>query len=299
MNKMPARPFLKWAGGKTQLLAEIISLIPADYQKDKFTYIEPFVGSGAVLFYLLNHFPTLERAVVFDLNPKLTETYKVLMKYPGELISILQVMQEEYHALEGNELRKKEYYYQKRDLFNFLNNQTVLQAALFIFLNRTCYNGLFRVNKKDQFNVPAGSYKKPVICDRENLMAVSLLLQKVEIACADFEKSIEYVSANTLVYLDPPYRPLSPTSNFNSYSANGFDDVEQKRLANFCRRLDKEAYPWILSNSDSGGSNDSQHFFEELYHGFRIYRVEARRNINSNPQKRGMLNELLITNIQK
>jgi DNA adenine methylase len=155
---------------------------------------------------------------------------------------------------------------------------------------------LYRVNSKNEFNVPIGSYKKPMICDEENLLTVSEVLQNVTILCGDFEKTLEYSENNTLFYLDPPYKPISDTSSFNSYTNKDFDDVEQIRLAKFCEKIDSLGYKWILSNSDVKGKNPNDNFFDELYGKFIIKRVLAKRNINANPNKRGELTELLITN---
>lgn len=181
-------------------------------------------------------------------------------------------------------------------MFNARNAAKVTQAALFIFLNKTCYNGLYRVNRKNEFNVPIGSYKKPVICDSENLRAVSQLLQKVIILNGDFEQTLDYASGKTLFYCDPPYRPLSKTSSFNSYAQDVFDDSEQERLARFCKRIDESGYYWILSNSDPKNINSDDDFFESLYGDFNIKRVSAKRFINSKGSRRGAINELLITN---
>lgn len=294
-----AKPFLKWAGGKTQLISEIERNLPANKMREELTFIEPFVGSGAVLFWMLNNFPNIKKAVINDINEDLINTYSIIASKSRELISILQILQDEYHSLEGNEENKKIYYYQKRDLYNTRNEEKTAQAALFIFLNRTCFNGLYRVNRKNEYNVPMGGYKKPTICDRENILAVSEVLQKVEILCGDFEQTIEYASKNTLFYLDPPYKPLSETSSFNSYTKDEFNDVEQIRLRNFCHKLDNLNHNWILSNSDVRGKNENDNFFDDLYSDFNIQRVEARRSINANPEKRGVLKELLITNNNK
>src|SRR5690606_15893846 len=216
MKRKTAKPFLKWAGGKTQLINDIKKALPTDITKTNFTYIEPFVGSGAVLFWTLNNFPELKKAVINDINEDLINTYKTVASRPNELISILEILQNEFHALEGNEDDKKLYYYQKRELYNSRKEGQVGQAGLFIFLNRTCFNGLYRVNRKNEYNVPMGGYKRPTICDRENILAVSEALQKVEILCGDFEQTLEYADKNSLFYFDPPYKPLSETSSFNS-----------------------------------------------------------------------------------
>lgn len=296
MTEKKAKPFLKWAGGKTQLISDIEKSIPKSVIDSKFTYIEPFVGSGAVLFWILNSFPKLEKAIINDINEDLINTYRTITSRPTELISILEILQNEFHSLEGNEENKKLYYYQKRELYNKRKEEQSGQAALFIFLNRTCFNGLYRVNRKNEYNVPMGGYKKPTICDKENIFAVSEALQKVEILCGDFEKTLNHTEKNTLFYFDPPYKPLSETSNFNSYAKDEFNDNEQVRLKNFCSQLDRLNHSWILSNSDVKNKNANDSFFDDLYSDYTIQRIDARRNINANPNKRGTLKELLITN---
>lgn len=291
-----AKPFLKWAGGKTQLISDIEKALPTRVTQTSFTYIEPFVGSGAVLFWMLNNFPNLEKAVINDINEDLINTYKIIASKPKELISILTTLQNEYHALESDNEGKKEYYYAKRALYNARKENRSVQAALFIFLNRTCFNGLYRVNRKNAFNVPMGSYKRPTICDKENILAVNQALQKVEILCGDYENTLSYADNNSLFYFDPPYKPLSETSSFNSYAKDEFNDQEQIRLRDFCHKLDILNHTWILSNSDVKGKNKNDNFFDDLYSDFSISRVNAKRSINANPEKRGTLTELLITN---
>lgn len=295
-NVKIAKPFLKWAGGKTQLINEIERTLPTEITKHKFTYIEPFVGSGAILFWMLNNFPKLEKAVINDINEDLINTYKTIASKPKELISILEILQNEFHNLEGSEENKKIYYYKKRELYNIRKEGQSGQAALFIFLNRTCFNGLYRVNSKNLYNVPMGGYKKPTICDKENIFAVSNVLQKVEILCGDYEETLHHSNKNSLFYFDPPYKPLSETSSFNSYAKDEFNDSEQVRLKDFCSKLDALNHTWILSNSDVKGKDTNDNFFDDLYSDFNIQRVDARRSINANPEKRGKLTELLITN---
>ena len=296
MDNRLAKPFLKWAGGKTQLISEIEKSLPVELTKSKFTYIEPFVGSGAVLFWMLNNFPKLEKAVINDINADLINTYKIIATKPEELISILQILQNEFHALENKADEKADYYYCKRELYNKRKEEKSGQAALFIFLNRTCFNGLYRVNKSNGYNVPMGSYKKPTICDDQNILAVCNVLQKVEILCDDYEATLEKTTNNSFFYFDPPYKPLSNTSSFNSYSKDEFNDEEQIRLRNFCSKLENLGHKWMLSNSDVKGKDINDNFFDEIYSEFLISRVKARRSINANPDKRGELNELLITN---
>ncbi len=213
-----------------------------------------------------------------------------------DLIDILKKWEIEYHNIAEDEVAKKEYYYDKRSLFNTRTSNQTTHSAIFIFLNRTCFNGLYRVNRKNEFNVPIGSYKKPQICNEENLLAVSKVLQKVEILNGDYSETINYTAENTFFYFDPPYKPLSETSSFNSYAKDEFDDAEQVRLKEFCDLLDNQNHKWILSNSDVKGKDINNNFFDDLYVAFNIYRVNARRSINANPSKRGQLTELLITN---
>ncbi len=295
MNSRQPKPFLKWAGGKTQLLKSISSKFPYE-KEDTFIYIEPFVGSGAVLFWVLNNYPNLKKAVINDVNTDLINTYKAITESVEEVIQLLKGWEKEYHSLSEKEEEKKVYYYSKRKLFNSRVSNVFIQAALFIFLNKTCFNGLYRVNKKNLFNVPIGSYKKPLICDDENLSLVSQSLKKVLILDGDFEQTISCVENQTCFYLDPQYKPLSDTSSFNSYAKDIFDDKEQIRLKNFCDTLDSLNCQWILSNSDVKGNNHKDNFFDDLYEKFKIDRVLAKRSINANASKRGQLTELLIMN---
>lgn len=296
MENKIAKPFLKWAGGKTQMISDIKKALPKEITKSNFTYIEPFVGSGAVLFWMLDNFPNIQNSVINDINEDLINTYRIIASKPKELISILQILQYEFHSLETKAEEKKEYYYKKRELYNTRNEEKSGQAALFIFLNRTCFNGLYRVNKSNGYNVPMGSYKKPTICDDQNILAVSNVLQKVEILCGDYEATLNNTSTNSFFYFDPPYKPLSNTSSFNSYAKDEFNDEEQIRLRDFCSKLESEGHKWMLSNSDVKGKDTNDNFFDEIYSEFSISRVKARRTINANPEKRGELNELLITN---
>jgi len=296
MNNKRPKPFLKWAGGKTQLLDSIQTHFP--YSKEnEFVYIEPFVGSGAVLFWTLNNYPHIKRAVINDINADLINTYNIVKTNVKGLVAILKKWEVEYHKLAELQESKKTYYYSKRDLFNERCSDNVTQAALFIFLNRTCFNGLYRVNKSNKFNVPIGSYKTPMICDEDNLYLVSDALKDVHLLNGDFELTKQYADENTFFYLDPPYKPLSKTSSFNSYAKGSFDDDEQERLNKFCMRLSTEGHKFLLSNSDVKGQDvHDDDFFDKLYGNFRIERVSARRNINSNSSKRGYLTELLISN---
>jgi len=293
---MRAKPFLKWAGGKSQLIEQIKEQLPNSIKTNSFTYIEPFVGSGAVLFWMLDEFKNMRHAVINDINKDLTDSYLTIKHNVSDLINILKKWEIEYHNIAENQEAKKEYYYNKRSLFNTRKSDQITQSALFIFLNRTCFNGLYRVNRKNEFNVPIGSYKKPQICNEKNLLAVSKVLQKVEILNGDFSETLNYADDNTFFYFDPPYKPLSETSSFNSYAKDEFNDAEQIRLKEFCEILDNQNHQWILSNSDVKGKDINNNFFDDLYSSFNILRVNARRSINANPSKRGQLTELLIKN---
>lgn len=291
-----AKPFVKWVGGKTQLIGDIAHTLPPDFsRKEDVIYVEPFVGGGAVLFWILQQYPNIRKAVINDINPKLIATYHAVKKHPDKLISLLKILQDEYIPL-GEEDRKR-YYSDKRDVYNFSVLSEIETAAFFIFLNRTCFNGLYRVNSRGEFNVPHGRYSKPKICDEETIWADSLVLQKVEILCGDFAETAVYASPNTLFYFDPPYKPLSKTSSFNSYAKEEFDDREQIRLCNFCHQIVECKADFILSNSDVKGKDENGSFFDEIYKMYNIQRVLATRMVNANPEKRGKLSELMISNI--
>ena len=293
INKI--KPFLKWAGGKTQLLGEIAKRIPFN-KKQEFTYIEPFVGSGAVFFWIVNQFPNIKKVIINDVNTDLISLYQCVAKDTPAIIKLLRNWEREYHMLEGNGEKKSLYYYSKRALYNQKTMDPIIQSALFIFLNRTCYNGLYRVNKKNLFNVPIGSYKKPMICDEINLYKTSQLLKHVEIISIDFEDTLELATENSFFYMDPPYKPLNKTSNFNSYSRMVFGDDEQIRLKEFCDKLNLQGHKWLLSNSDPNQGDQNIDFFDNLYSNYKIERILAKRSINSKAKNRGLLNELLISN---
>jgi DNA adenine methylase len=292
---MKAKPFIKWVGGKTQLIESIEKALPENFAETKnLTYIEPFVGGGAILFWILQQFPNITKAIINDINPDLTTAYKTIKETPTELVKYLQKIQDEYLPLaEG---RRKEYYLNKRERFNTKSLDSVENTSLFIFLNRTCFNGLYRVNSKGLFNVPFGRYANPKICDKQTIFADSEILQKVEILTGDFEATIKYAANNSFFYFDPPYKPLSETSSFNSYAKEDFNDLEQIRLSNFCKKIDMLGHIFILSNSDVKGKNPNNDFFDDLYGQFTIKRVFATRMVNSNTEKRGKLTELLIIN---
>ena len=291
------RPFLKWAGGKTQLLPVIDSFLPASFRRERdVTYIEPFVGGGAMLFFMLQRYPNIRRAVINDINPRLINTYRVIRDKPYALVDALREIQSEYKALGDDYEAQKQYYLNVRAQFNAGSLPDVQEAAYMVFINRTCFNGLYRENSKGGFNVPFGRYANPTICDEALILADSELLQRVEILQGDFAGTADYVKGYTFVYFDPPYRPLDATSSFNSYVKESFGDSEQRRLRDYFARLSAEGCLEMLSNSDGRGRNAEDSFFDELYRDYAIERVHAKRSINANPAKRGKLTELLIMN---
>lgn len=296
MGETIAKPFVKWVGGKTQLLEEVKKSLPKNL-KDRagLTYVEPFIGGGAVMFWILQEYPNIERAIINDINAELICTYRVVKHNVISLIEELERLQSEYIPLESN--ARKEYYNIKRKAFNSRNISDIETAALFIFLNRTCFNGLYRVNSKGKFNVPHGKYANPRICDRDNLLAASRVLQKVEIICGDFAQTEQYAGPDTIFYFDPPYKPITDTSSFTSYAKDGFNDEEQIRLRDFCTRIARHKAQFVASNSDPKEENTTETFFDMIYHEFTIKRVSAARMINSNPNGRGAISEIMISNI--
>lgn len=310
MNAVPARlpdyvdcrPVLKWAGGKGQLLDQIEQKLPLKLKMGGIKrYIEPFVGGGAVFFDIYNNY-NIQEAFLFDINPELVILYNVI-KYDVEklIIELTKIDTEYKHTVD-----KKEYYYARRDEYNDLDKTVdanvyvagfVRRASLTIFLNRTCFNGLFRVNSKNKFNVPMGKYINPRILDAANLRNVSEALQIATIVHADFSKVTDCVTSDTFVYYDPPYRPIRQTSSFNSYAVGDFDDDEQKRLKSVFDACHKNGALQMLSNSDPTNYTDDL-FFDDLYKDYKINRILAKRLINSKADGRDAIRELLITNYE-
>lgn len=295
-NITQARPFIKWVGGKTQLLDEVRKSLPRDFaSRQHITYVEPFVGGGAVMFWILQAYPNIERAVINDINQELVCTYRVIQENVEELIAELAYIRDEYIPLNAED--RKAYFMEKRARFNTKQTTPVETAALFIFLNRTCFNGLYRVNSKGEFNVPHGKYTKPRICDADNLRACSMVLQNVEILCGDFAETGRFAGPDTLFYFDPPYKPITETSSFTSYAKEGFNDNEQLRLRDFCDKINKEKALFVASNSDPKDVNSKDNFFDTIYQHFIIKRVSAARMINSDASGRGAISELMISNV--
>lgn len=298
-KKQIIKPFLKWAGGKGQLLETIRNKYPKELGEKITKYAEPFVGSGAVFFDIVSNYH-LEEIYISDINKDLINVYSDIKYSVEELIQRLKTLSTEYLSLSEEE--KKVYYYKKRNEFNLgkkiksENKSHIGISSLFIFLNKTCFNGLYRLNSQGEFNVPMGSYKNPKILDEEMLREISNKLKNVTIVSGDYKQCEYFVDEKTFVYFDPPYRPLSKTSNFTSYTENLFDDEEQKNLAHFITKLNKKGAKIMLSNSDPTNINKTDNFFDELYKDYAIYRVNASRMINSNAESRGKITEILIKN---
>jgi DNA adenine methylase len=265
-----AGPIVKWAGGKNRLLAQYEPYFPPPGSYSR--YMEPFLGGAAVFFYLQP-----AESLLFDLNPELIELYEVVRDEPEALIAALK-----------RHFNQRDYYYRVRAQ-NPDDLSPVERAARFVFLNRTCYNGLYRVNRQGQFNVPFGRYKNPTICDESGLRAAAQALQKAQLKAADFATVLDAARPGDLIYFDPPYEPLSSTSSFTAYTATGFSGDDQRRLADVFRALDARGCLLMLSNSSAA-------LIYELYSGYHIHEISARRAINSNSNGRGAIKELLITN---
>jgi DNA adenine methylase len=292
-----AKPFLKWAGGKTQLLGDIESRLPAGIENGEIdTYVESFVGGGAVFFHIAQRYEFIKHFYLFDINQNLVNCYNIIKNDVDSLIKKLKGLKKEF--LNKSPTAQKDYYLFVREKFNNEKAKSfgVCTAAKLIFLNKTCFNGLYRVNSKGDFNVPFGSYKNPAILNEQNLRSVSEVLQKTEIICGDFEDSGKYIDENTFVYFDPPYRPISTTASFTSYSKEDFNEDAQIRLSRFCYLINDIGAKFLLSNSDPKNENPNDTFFEKHYRGFMIDTVRASRQINCKGEGRGQINELLITN---
>ena len=299
-----AKPFLKWAGGKSQLLSTIEDNFPDEIKKSRKIdkYFEVFVGGGALYFHLMNNYEVKE-SYLYDINPELILTYNVIKNNPNELIDLLLNLQDEYSSLEQE--GKKEYYFNVRSKFNEdltdfdydnYSDAHIIRASQVIFMNKTCFNGLFRLNRKGEFNVPHGRYKNPLICDKNNILAASKTLENTHIINGNYDESEDLIDENSLVYFDPPYRPLKNTSSFTVYAGFEFTDQHQIELAEFYKKISDKGAKAILSNSDPKNENPNDNFFDDLYNDFIIERVQATRNINSNASKRGKINEILVKN---
>lgn len=304
---MQARQAWKWTGGKGQLLAELHSRLDPLLDSGKIErYAEPFIGAGSLMWSVLNR-GDVGHVYFGDMNGEMINLYKAIKDTPEELGGKLAALQSDYMA-KGEEGRS-EMFYAKRNAYNALidkhpdaaytGQDAIESAALFMFLNRTCFNGLYRVNKSNHFNAPFGKYKNPPIDQSEQILANSEALNAVEdltIAFAPYEDSLPFVDDKTFVYLDPPYRPLTDSASFTAYAKSGFNDDNQRELARYCRQVDERGGKFMLSNSDPHNSDPDDDFFDDLYEGFTIERVLASRAINSKGDGRGKITEILVRN---
>lgn len=303
-----AKPFVKWAGGKGKLLKTLEQHLPADFsQQEAITYIEPFVGGGAMLFHMLEAHPNINRVIINDINPELMACYTQVKYEPENLLALLEDMQKEFFAI-GEDEGRRAYYYGVREEYNKLKlhstddiYEQIQKAACFIFLNRTCFNGLYRENHHGAYNVPFGRYTNPTICNREAIMACHEALLHVEIQCGNYQNVMSHVNPEeyNFFYFDPPYRPLLGTSNFKDYTQFEFGDQQQMELRDFCNAVHETGALIMLSNSDSE-IEPGKNFFEQIYQEpvFHLRRVNAPRVINAFAAKRVPQSEVLITNYE-
>lgn len=298
-----AKPFLKWVGGKTQLIDQLDSNVPPELREGRIeSYIEPFVGGGSFFFHVAQRYK-LEKLIIADSNQDLILAYRTIRDRLDLLIDSLQKVQTKYLSL--SESKRQDYYYETRKKFNDgkhcidfqeFSDQWIERTAQLIFLNKTCFNGLFRVNAAGLFNVAFGRYETPKICDPNNLLAVSRILERTEILLGDFTCVRDHMNSKSFAYLDPPYRPITATSNFTAYSSSTFTADDQKRLADFCREADGLGSKLMISNSDPENSDSTDTYFQDNYPGYRIVRAFANRMVNCKADKRGKISELIIMN---
>ena len=291
MLKTKHKPFLKWVGGKTRLLKQLNKYLP-NYisEKEPFIYVEPFLGGGAMFYHLLNNY-NIKQAHLNDINKKLVSTYIEIKNNVDELIVVLQSLEQEYNDCTSHE-KKKKFYLKKRKIFNSLN-KCVEKSALLIFLNKTCFNGMYRENSKGEFNVPFGAMKSPKICNKKLLLDLNRVFQNVEFTSKSFEKTfLKKQEFPIFYYLDPPYRAISKTSSFKDYSSeNNFNDSLQKKLSFFCDKINSSNGSFLQSNSYS-----QDRFFQNLYKNFNQKEIVVSRTIGADGAKRNKIKELIIYN---
>lgn len=294
-RRILAKPFVKWVGGKTNLLKILDSHLPSDFDsQEKVTYIEPFVGGGAMLFHMLEKHPNIGRVVINDINKDLIRCYQLIKEDPQTLIDLLAPFEQKYYDLDDD--KREQFYYKVREKYNKDNLSENERAACMMFLNITCFRGIYRENSSGGYNVPFGHYSKPKICNTDIIMADHEALKKVTIIYGNYKNILSHLGKGyNFVYLDPPYRPLMGSSNFNQYSKSGFSDKEQVELKLFCDKLTARGCKVMLSNSDSA-NEDGTPYFERLYEKYHSEIVFASRFINAYVKKRKKQSEVLIMN---
>lgn len=301
LDKNPASPVLKWAGGKRKVLEQLRRHYPIGLTNgDIDSFAEPFVGAGAVFFDIAQRY-SLEHYYLYDINPELILVYQALQYDPEPVIRHLQRFADDYFSVAHEQradvyYRVREHYNTQKPCYNPSHPHGARRAAMTLFLNRTCFNGLYRVNRQGQFNVPHGRYLNPGIVNRCNLTQSAELLQKATLKLADFSEISEVAHPGLFIYYDPPYKPMSKTALFNHYTRHGFDDHEQQRLCDFYHLMHQRGVKQLLSNSDP--YDDEQSYFDELYQPFSIHRILAARNINAKATKRGPVQEIVVKNYQ-
>ena len=298
-RSLKLKPFVKWAGGKGRLLSQLDANLPQFlYTSNEVCYIEPFVGGGAMLFHMMQEFTNITQIVINDINEELIACYRLIKDNPGNLVSKLKGIEDRFLS-ENQEVRRELFYAYRDEYNNKVNLADINRCALFIFLNRTCFNGLHRVNLKGDFNVPYGRYANPTICDKDTILAISKALNRIDITIksGNYRNVLEDITnpANTFVYLDPPYRPLLGENNFRAYSKGPFSDQQQEELKAFCDVLTGLGARWMQSNSDSK-NEDGSSYFEDLYENYVFQTIYAPRAINAFGEGRGKISESLIKN---
>ena len=294
-----AKPFVKWAGGKGKLLPILIDNLPQDFAQNEVTYIEPFVGGGAVLFYLLEHYPNINHAIINDINPALINCYRRIQNDHVELIGKLRTLHDAFYQMDTLEGRR-ELYYSLRQEYNDIavqDRNTIYAAALFIFFNKTCFNGLYRENNQGNFNVPYGRYVRPTICNEQVINDAHCALQNVKLTQGSYKDILQKIDwdQNNFFYFDPPYRPLLGANDFKQYTFNAFDDLEQEALKDFCDDDSNHGARFMLSNSDSE-TEPNVSYFENLYEGYDVQHIFAPRTINAFVPGVQMATEILVKN---
>ena len=293
------KPFLHWAGGKRQLIEEIENNLPNEIAEIG-TYVEPFLGAGSIFFHMIKNY-NFNSVIINDINSKLMCVYRDIRDNLEELIVVLEGLSTSF--LKKNKEEREAMYYNIRNKYNKNEENPISISAMFIFLNKTCFNGLYRENSKGLFNVPVGSYRNPKFYAESQLTMISNLLNTknsqgerlIKILNKTFLELKGLIDGNSFVYLDPPYRPVTK-GGFNSYNKSKFGDKMQKKLAEFYTSLDNKGAKLLLSNSDPKNLDENDLFFDKLYESYNIKRVFAKRSINSNKNKRGSITELLIKN---
>lgn len=299
-NEQEASPFVKWAGGKSKLVEIILEKVQEHIDLNTIEhYIEPFVGGGAMFFYLANRYD-FKTMTIMDINIELINTYKAIQKSPNKLIQEMDNLQNHYNQLATLEEKEAFYYDVRKEYNNYSNKEKLEQkidyrrAAQFIFLNKTCFNGLYRVNRSGGYNVPFGKKNEVNIYNELNIRSVHELLKRTKIIHGDYQQTLQHVRGNTFVYFDPPYRPISNSAAFTAYDESGFNDTDQECLAKLCMQLYIRGVHFAVSNSDPHNSDPSDMFFDNLYQNFEIYRITASRQIAASSDSRKPVSEILV-----